>query len=355
MSSPTSPLHDEHVKLGAKMTEFGGWLMPVSYPSGTIAEHLACRDSAAAFDVSHLGTVRLKGPESHDLIQRSFTNDLEKIAPGHAQYTHLLAEDGHVVDDIIIWWRSEEVFDVMPNASNTSSVRDTIGGDDITQSRALIAVQGPRARSVVEKVIPAAASLVRFAVGEFEWAGTPVVVAGTGYTGEDGMEFAVPAEQAAWFWREVLVAGAVPAGLGARDTLRLEAGLPLHGHELGEGITPLHAGLGWVVGWSKEVFIGRSVLLDLRDRDDLPTLRGILSPERRPLRRGALVLRDGLELGSLSSGNFSPVLQRGIGMGLLSDVEVGETVRVRVRDREVEAQVVALPFIERGPAMKEPM
>jgi aminomethyltransferase len=178
------------------MVAFGGWDMPLAYPSGTVAEHRACRQHAVAFDVSHLGTVRVVGSDAFEHLQLSFSNDLRKVHPGRAQYTHLLDEDGSVVDDIIVWWVDEERFDVMPNASNTSSVRGAIGGEDVTQERAVIAIQGPEARDLLLAVSPQAASVHRFSVERFEWEGAPCLVAGTGYTGEDGVECEVPAEAA---------------------------------------------------------------------------------------------------------------------------------------------------------------
>ena len=256
-----SPLDAEHRALGAKMVPFGGWEMPLAYPAGTIEEHLACRRDAVVFDVSHLGTVRIEGAAAHDALQAELTNDLDKIAPGRAQYTHLLdADDASVLDDLIVWWRERDVFDVMPNASNTDRVRAAVGGEDVTEGRAVLAIQGPDARRRLEGVFPEAAAVGRFRVAEAEWRGTPCTIAGTGYTGEPGLEIAVPAEAAPDLWRACWTAGVQPAGLGARDTLRLEAGLPLHGHELGPGITPLQAGLGWVVSWTKPTFRGREAL-----------------------------------------------------------------------------------------------
>ena len=209
------------------------------------------------------------------------------IHPGRAQYTHLLDEDGFVVDDIIVWWVDDERFDVMPNASNTSDVLSAIGGVDVTDQRAVIAVQGPEARERLSRVSPEAAAVHRFSVERFEWGGTTCLVAGTGYTGEEGVECAVPAEQAVEFWQAVLDEGIVPAGLGARDTLRLEAGLPLHGHELGPGITPLQAGLGWVVGWDKDEFTGRAALEEERANGPARRLRGFVAAGRQPLRDGS--------------------------------------------------------------------
>jgi aminomethyltransferase len=346
-----SPLDAEHRELGAKMVPFGGWDMPLAHPSGTLAEHRACRSDAVAFDVSHLGTVRVEGPDAFDHLQRTLTNDLRKIGPGRAQYTHLLDEDASVLDDIIVWWVDDERFDVMPNASNTERVVDGIGGTDVTATRAIVALQGPQARSLLRPVAPDAAEVPHFGVASFEWNGTPCVVAGTGYTGEDGVECAVPADAAPEFWRAVLDAGFVPAGLGARDTLRLEAGLPLHGHELGPGITPLQAGLGWVVGWDKGDFRGRAALEAERERGIHRRLRGMVLEGRQPPREGYVVRVEGKPAGELTSGNFSPVLERGIALGFLPpDVGPGTAVEVDLRGKPSPAEVVKLPFLPKKAA-----
>ena len=341
-----SPLDGAHRGLGARMVAFGGWEMPLSYPAGTLAEHLACRRAAVAFDVSHLGTVRVEGPGSLEHLNAVLTNDLGRIAPGRAQYTHLLDDaDASVLDDIIVWWRGEDRFDVMPNASNTSGVRTALGGDDVTAERAVIAVQGPDARRLLATVSPEAAAVPRFAVADVAWDGTSMVVAGTGYTGEDGVECAVPASAAPAFWAAVLAAGVVPAGLGARDTLRLEAGLPLHGHELGPGITPLQAGLGWVVAWDKPSFAGRAALEAERDRGVTRRLRGLSVEGRQPPRQGYAVVVDGKPAGEVTSGNFSPVLGHGIAFAFLPpSVQPGAEVAVDVRGRPVPARVVKPPF-----------
>jgi aminomethyltransferase len=343
-----SPLDAAHRALGAKMVPFGGWEMPLSYPAGTIAEHQACRSGAVAFDVSHLGTVRVEGPGARDLLQRTLTNDLGKVGPGRAQYTHLLDEtDASVLDDIIVWWLAEGVFDVMPNASNTARVRSAIGGTDVTATRAVIAVQGPDARRRLATVVPEAAAVGRFRVDPFSWRGAPCVAAGTGYTGEDGVECSVPAEAAPAFWETVISAGVVPAGLGARDTLRLEAALPLHGHELGPGITPLQAGLGWVVSWSKEEgFRGRAALERERTAGVKRLLAGLATEGRQPPRGGAAVLSGGDRIGEVTSGNFSPVLGHGIALAFLPPgTEPGATVDIELRGRPVPATVVKLPFV----------
>ena len=345
MSLRQSPLRAEHEELGAKLVEFGGWEMPLSYPSGTLAEHLACRRAAVVFDVSHLGTVRLEDAGAYELLQETFTNDLSKIGPGRAQYTHLLDEAGSVVDDCIIWWLDEASFEVMPNASNTASVRDAVGGEDTTATRAIIAVQGPTAREVVARIAPAAAAVAHFGVARFDYHGVGCVVAGTGYTGEDGVECAVPAGVAPGFFREVVAAGALPAGLGARDTLRLEAGLPLHGHELGPGITPPQAGLGWVVAWNKPAFRGKAALEGERAAGITRRLRGLLSASRRVPRAEDRCLVAGAEIGAVTSGNFSPVLERGIALAFLPPgIADGSEVEVDVRGSAVSTSVVKPPF-----------
>jgi len=346
----TSPLEAAHRALGAKMVPFGGWDMPLSYGGGTIAEHKACRDSAVVFDVSHLGTVRVEGPDALASLQRALTNDLAKIAPGRAQYTHLLDEaDASVLDDIIVWWVADEAFDVMPNASNTDGVVAAIGGTDVTATRAILAVQGPEARERLARIAPEAVAVKRFRVGTAEVAGLRCTVAGTGYTGEDGLELAVPADHAAAVWEAVLGAGVTPAGLGARDTLRLEAGLPLHGHELGPGITPLQAGLGWVVAWDKPGgFRGREALLAEREAGVARLLRGLAVEGRRPPRADQPVLVEGQPAGVVTSGNFSPVLGHGIALAFLPpEVGEGSEVAIDVRGEALPARVVPTPFVTR--------
>jgi aminomethyltransferase len=350
-------LFDRHVALGAKMVGFGGWEMALSYPAGTVAEHRACRNGAVAFDVSHLGTVRVEGTRAFEALQSAFTNDLGKISPGRAQYTHLLdPHDASVLDDIIVWWRGPERFDVMPNASNTDRVVGALsaGGlavNDVTSTRSIIAVQGPAARDRLRAVSTEAAAVGRFRVAEFSFGGVGCVVAGTGYTGEDGVECAVPNDVAAPFWDALLGVGIEPAGLGARDTLRLEAGLPLHGHELGPGISPLQAGLGWVVSWTKGEFRGREALTAERDRGVMRRLIGLALPGRQPAREGATVHRPGESsaIGVVSSGNFSPTLDHAIALAFVDasagDLAIGAPVELDVRGRRIPGGVVAVPFV----------
>jgi aminomethyltransferase len=337
------------------MLPFGGWDMPIQYKS-VLDEHRACREDAAIFDVSHLGTVECADPDAFALLQWLLTNDLNRIAPGRAQYTHLLdADDAHVVDDIIVWWVDPDRFLVMPNASNTDDlmgamrqgvthVGKAVGFADITASRAVLAVQGPRARERLAAVSPDAAAVARFdvrAVGDW-------IVAGTGYTGEDGVEIHVAAEAAPALWDEIVAAGVTPAGLGARDTLRLEAGLPLHGHELGPGITPLQAGLGWVVRFDKGPFRGSEALQREKDAGVARRLRGFSVEGRQPAREGAPIWYDGAEVGAVTSGNFSPTLGHAIALGFVRpSIEPGAAVELEVRGKRLPATVVKPPFVSR--------
>ena len=353
MTLQSSPLEAEHRALGATMVEFGGWEMPIAYPSGTIDEHLACRNRAVMFDVSHLGTVRVAGPDAYDRLQSTLTNDLAKIEPGRAQYTHLLDDDdASVVDDIIVWWRPDdpEVFDVMPNASNTDGVRAGLGGSDITEQRAVIAVQGPDAKALGVDGVPRRRHGRSFPVAAAaRWNDVECTVAGTGYTGEDGVEIARPFRRCPRSVESARIdAGVAPAGLGARDTLRLEAALPLHGHELGPGITSLQAGLGWVVAWNKPRFLGRDAARAERHRGIDRRLVGIATEGRRPARAGCAIVIDGDVVGEVTSGNFSPVLGHGIALGFVPpETPEGTAVVVDVRGKELPGRVAATPFVQR--------
>ena len=354
MTLERSPLDSVHRALGARMVPFGGWEMPLEYPTGTIAEHLACRSNAVVFDVSHLGSVRVEGDAAFDTLQRQLTNDLAKIAPGRAQYTHLLdPDDASVLDDIIVWWHPDTGdgrlrFDVMPNASNTDRVLAAVGGVETTHERAVLAVQGPKARDRLATVWPDAAAIGRFRVGHAEWKGTPCTISGTGYTGEAGVEIAVPAPSAPQLWDAIVAAGVQPAGLGARDTLRLEAGFPLHGHELGPGITPLQAGLGWVVAWGKPEFRGRAALAAEQARGLDRHLVGLAVGGRRPPRAGCPILVGGEVAGAVTSGNFSPTLGHGIALGFVPPpIGTDDAVDIDVRGTLLRAAVVATPFVKR--------
>ena len=352
MALKRSPLLEEHQRLSAKLVEFAGWEMPISYPTGTLSEHDECRNACVMFDVSHLGSVLLEGEGAFEELQYAFTNDLSKISPGRAQYSHLLNQKGYVVDDVIIWWLEEHKFEVMPNASNTQRVEEALvrrgkklNITNITEDRAVIAVQGPTSRKILSSLSVQAASVKRFHVEEMDINGMAATVAGTGYTGEDGVEISIPKNTAPILWTALLEAGCTPAGLGARDTLRLEAGLPLHGQELGEGISPLQANMQWVVSMSKGTFFGKEALQEELENGPSRSLRGFISESRRPLRQGQDILLNGDVIGQVTSGNYSPTLGSGIAMGFISPgIEDGTQVRIRGKRNDSEAKVVKLPF-----------
>lgn len=325
--------------------------MPLSYSQGTVQEHLACRTEAVIFDVSHLGTVLLSEIDSYDILQHNLSNDLEKISPGRAQYTHLLdSDDASVLDDIIVWWDTENRFYVMPNASNTKRVIDRIGGVDITQTRSILALQGPKSREALRKVIPGAAGVGRFRLAHFDYKGEDVVVAGTGYTGEDGVEISIAGEASIELFNQFIDVGVVPAGLGARDTLRLEAALPLHGNELGPEITPLEARLEWVVSLTKGDFVGRSAYIKRKEEGPRYLLYGAVSQGRQPVRSHMVVYKDGNEIGWVSSGNFSPSLKKAIALIFLRrPLNFDDSVEVDARGRLLSFNIVSLPFITKTP------
>ena len=355
-----TPLDAEHRALGGRMVDFAGWEMPIRYGS-VLDEHRACRTGAVVFDVSHMGSVWVRGPGALAALQGLLTNDLARVGPGRAQYTHLLDDAASVIDDLIVWWMGEEEFLAIPNASNTAPALAALqaaasgveGGADVehvSEERALLAVQGPEARRRLAELAPEAAAVAHFGVSATTLPGGAAgFVGGTGYTGEDGVELYVPLEAAVDVWRALLDAGVVPAGLGARDTLRLEMGYPLHGHELGPGITPLQAGLGWVVGWDKPAFAGRDALLAEKARGPARRLAGILLADRQVPRAECRVLIDGKAVGEVTSGNVSPVLERGVALAFLPPgTRAGTAVEIDIRGRSAGGEVVKTPFIKPG-------
>lgn len=350
-----SPLDADHRRLGARMAPFAGWEMPLWYV-GVLEEHRRCRQEAVVFDVSHLGSIAVEGPAAAATVQNLFTNDLRRIGPGRAQYTLLLDDEASVVDDLVVWWLTEERLVVVPNAANTAMVggileeaAGTAGGGvevrDVTASRALLAAQGRRARTLLTQVAPELPRVERFEAAPTSFG----ALAGTGYTGEPGVELFVEAGEAHRWWGRLVDGGFTPAGLGARDTLRLEMGYPLHGSDLGPGITPLQAGLGWTIGWDKKAFVGRDALLAERRRGVTRRLRGVLLGGRQVPRHGCRVLAGGVVVGEVTSGNLSPTLERGVALALLSpNLPQGSPVEIDIRGRPTPGRIVGLPFV-RGP------
>lgn len=360
MTEPlTSPLHDRHVALGAKFSEFGGWLMPLQY-SGVVAEHRAVRSAVGVFDVSHLGKARVRGAGAAAFVNACLTNDLDRIGPGQAQYNLLCAADGGVVDDLIAYLISPEEVFLIPNAANTTTVVRLLSeaapaGVEVVNehtAHAVIAVQGTSSDEVLSALgLPVGQDYMSFATGT--WGGSGLIVCRTGYTGERGYELVVPAEAAAPLWDAVLAAGAeydiLPCGLGARDTLRTEMGYPLHGHDLSPEISPVMANLGWAVGWNKPSFWGADALRAQREAKSGPLLRGLKAMGRGIPRPHMRVQAGGADVGEVTSGTFSPTLGTGIALALLDrSVAVGHTVDVVVRDRLEPFEVVKPPFVTPG-------
>ena len=358
------PLHDRHVALGAKLADFGGWLMPIEYPGGgVIKEHVAVREAVGVFDVSHLGKgVVRSAPGSATtavaFVDDRLTADLRKIGPGQAQYT-MCCDDltGGVVDDLIAYVRSQDEVFLVPNAANSSQVVGRLAADapegveveDLHRTLAVLAVQGPRSRELVAALgLPTGHDYMSFDSAWFD--GLPVVVCRTGYTGELGFELLPRWQDAGVVWDALLERGAalgvLPCGLGARDTLRTEMGYPLHGQDLSLDITPVQARAGWAVGWDKPRFWGREALLAERAAGPRRVLRGLQAVDRGIPRSHMAVLRDGEAVGEVTSGTFSPTRRVGIGLALLDpSVAEGDQVQVDVRGRLSTMQVVRPPFV----------
>jgi aminomethyltransferase len=358
-----SPLHDRHVALGAKLAGFSGWQMPLEYPGGgVLKEHTAVRQAVGVFDVSHLGKATVAGTGAADFVNSCLTNDLDKIAPGKAQYTLCCEEStGGVVDDLITYLRGDDEVFLIPNAANTAEVCRRLSeaapdGVTVTNQHgdfAILAVQGPRSQDVLAKLgLPMPEDFMAFT--DAEHAGQRVVVCRTGYTGEHGYELVVPAEGAGGVWDAVLEAGSehgiLPCGLGARDTLRTEMGYSLHGQDISPTITPVMGRLVWAVGWDKPAFWGRAVLTEERAAKSGPLLRGLRAAGRGIPRPHMTVLDgDGNEVGEVTSGTFSPTLRSGIALALLDRaVKEGHQVRIDVRGRAETFDVVKPPFVEAG-------
>ncbi len=342
-----SPLHDLNDSIGARFVDFGGWEMPVQYES-VLAEHRAVRNDVGVFDVSHLGRFAMSGPGSRDALRGLLCNDIDRIEAGSCQYTMVLNESGGVIDDLIVWWRPDGDFWVMPNAANHDRVMALFGdeaGVDVTDLQAgtvLLAVQGPRAPELIEEVVGVKPG--RFRNLTAEWEGTTVSMAGTGYTGEPGAELCVDAVAGPSLMQAFLDAGAVACGLGARDTLRLESGLTLWGEDIDESTTPLEAGLDFAVSLDHE-FVGKGRLVEQAEHGVERRLAGFALEGRGIPRHGHPVRTAGGGEGSVTSGNISPLLETGVGLAYVSPpADVGESIEVSIRDRWVPGQVVEPPF-----------
>jgi aminomethyltransferase len=367
MTLKATPLNSAHRAAGAKMVDFGGWDMPVNYGS-QIEEHHAVRTSVGMFDVSHMCVVDLEGANVRPFLRGLLANNVDKLqVQGKALYSCMLNPQGFVIDDLIVYFFSENWFRLVVNAGTAekdiawikAQNAATGSGVTVTQRRdganamALIAVQGPNARAKVWQVLPTAQAasepLKPFnAVVVKDTAFGDVMVARTGYTGEDGFELAFPASQADALWNALLAAGVKPAGLGARDTLRLEAGMNLYGQDMDETVNPLDAGLAWTIDLASERdFIGKAALVAMGQRFQFLGL--ILREKGGVLRAHQKVISASGSVGEITSGTFSPSMQQAIALARVPmDVAVGDTVKVEIRDKQLAATVVKLPFVRNG-------
>jgi aminomethyltransferase len=359
-----SPLEDLHRSLGAKLGPFGGWDMPLEY-EGVLAEHRAVRERVGLFDLTHLGKVDVTGPGALEMLQGVVSGDLSTIGVGEALYNLVLNDAGGVVEDLIVYRLGGERYFVVPNAANATKVLRML--EEARASRPLhlvfhqdwcfLAVQGPRSVDVTSSLFPIAGDLGFMECAETEYRRRPVILTRSGYTGEVGIELFTYQDVAEALWGALMAAGAEagirPCGLGARDVLRLEMGYPLYGQDLSGDRTALEAGLGWTVSFDKGPFRGREALLRQREEGIPRRLRGLLMEERRHIPRAHCpVLDGGARIGEVTSGTFSPLLQRGIGLAYLEPAdryEPGAEVEVEIRGRRGRATVVHPPFVDRNP------
>ena len=355
----TSPLNDKHLALKAKMSDFGGWMMPIEYPgSGVLIEHTAVRERVGIFDVSHLGKASVVGPGALDFLNTILTNDLEKIGDGSAQYTLLCDENGGVVDDLIVYRKSETDLFLVPNASNTAEVVRILQEKapvaltvkNLHTEYAVIAIQGPLAPKVLES-LGIKAEIEYMAFTHSNISGAEVIVCRTGYTGELGFEILPKVADSSLVWDRLVDAmkefDGVVCGLGARDTLRTEMGYPLHGHELSLEISPLQANTSWAVGWDKDLFLGSKVLKNEKEAGPKRRSMALKSLDKNIPRAGMVVKNgEGQVVGEVTSGTFSPSLKVGIALAQVNiDIKVGDKLVIDVRGRQGDIEVVKLPFV----------
>ena len=358
-----TPLHADHVERGGKLVPFAGYEMPVQYPTGISAEHRAVRSAAGLFDVSHMGEVEVWGERARDFLQAVTTNDLDRVEVGQAQYSTLLDQNGKLLDDLLVY-RFPDHYLLVVNASNRD--RDLrwiqrFAADfgvelrDRSDGLALLALQGPRAAEILASITDEDLSAIgyyRFVEGHVD--GRSAIISRTGYTGEDGFELYLANDDALPVWKRLLAAGEpfglIPAGLGARDSLRLEMGYALYGNDLDENRTPLEAGLGWVVKLAKGEFVGRDALLRQKEAGIEERLVGFRLRERGFPRHGYSIRIGGTDAGTVTSGVVSPTLGEGIGLAYVpvAAAEPGTRIEVLIRGQPVPAEVVRPPFYTRG-------
>lgn len=358
-----TPLYAAHQALSGRLVDFAGWELPVQYQSA-LDEHHATRQAAGLFDVSHMGEVTFEGPRALEQLQSLVTNDLRACADGQSQYSALLREDGGVIDDVFVYRYSAERLLICVNASNRAKdfawlkERGEADGCQVTDRSdeyAQIAIQGPKAVGIVQRLTGTALSDIRpywFRDGEI--AGVATIIARTGYTGEDGFELFCAPDQAEKLWSALLEEGRAdglkPAGLGARDSLRLECAFRLYGNDLDETTSPLEAGLGWIVKFDKGEFVGRDALLKQKEAGLTRRLVGFKLTDKGIARHGYAVLDGGEKVGEVTSGTMSPTLKEAIGLAYVPPrlAKEGTALSIDVRGRAVSAQVVKTPFYKRA-------
>jgi aminomethyltransferase len=353
-----TPLFTEHARLGARIVPFGGWDMPLHYGS-QLDEHHAVRRRAGVFDVSHMQPVDVSGPDAKDFLRYLLANDVAKLkAPGKALYSCMLNDQGGVVDDLIVYHRGPDRYRIVVNAGTADKdlawMQAQAAGFAVTIDRrrdlAMIAIQGPAARTLAAPLLPADCRDAALALEPFFAAeGRDCFVGRTGYTGEDGFEVMLPAAEAPDLWQGLIAAGVQPCGLGARDTLRLEAGMNLYGQDMDEGVGPLESGLGWTVAWEPEAraFVGRAALTAMRDNPARRDFVGLLLTGRGVLRGHQKVLVEGREVGEVTSGGFSPTLERSIAFARVK-AGIGSDCQVDIRGKPIPARVVKTTFVRGG-------
>ena len=359
MGSKT-PLYDQHEKAGAKIVDFGGWDMPLHYGS-QLEEHHVVRQEAGAFDVSHMTVVDVTGPQAQQFLRRLLANDVARLKDeGKALYSAMLNDDGGVIDDLITYYLGPDRYRVVVNASTREKDLAWIGEQanafDVSVTErpelAMIAVQGPKARERAATVIDASWRETALALQPFfGLEAGDLFIARTGYTGEDGWEVVMPSEQAAAYWDAFVAAGIRPCGLGARDTLRLEAGMNLYGNDMSETVSPLEAGMGWTIAWEPDDrdFVGRAPLEKVRANKDRQRFAGLLLEGKGVLRDHMRVVVEGVGDGEITSGGFSPTLQRSIAMARIPAGDY-DRAQVEVRNRLLDVRVVKMPFVRNGKA-----
>jgi aminomethyltransferase len=361
MSTLRTPLHECYAEHGARLVEFAGWSLPVQYRKGVIAEHTSVRTAAGLFDVSHMARFFVEGRGAVDYLDGLLTNNPRKLDVGQLMYTALCQEDGGTIDDLVVY-RLPHEFLIVANAANHDAVEawlrehasEGVHIEDRTRVLSHLALQGPRAQEVLSRVMDRDLDGIGYyRFEELVWDGRPMIVSRNGYTGEDGFELYPPAAKAPALWRAIMAAGegiVEPVGLGARDTLRLEVGFPLYGHELSREITPVEAGLGWVVKTLKREFEGHERLRRQKKEGTDLTLVGLEFEGRIVGRQGADVFDRDHKVGEVTSGTFGPTVQKGIALAFVEAAhsEVGLGLEVDVRGRRVAAEIVTLPFYTEG-------